>query len=259
MIDVDTSSFFAIVLVAAIAAITVVDRAEALRAAGRRARALPRNPDRTAGPRPRPLRQLHRILLQPRARDALLLRRLRDRLRTDQGQADGARRARAGRSRWRSPSASAASSPERASSSRSSTPAAAMATTAIGTLIPILRDNGELKSRFGTYLLAAGGRRGVRPDPARDAGPLDRQPAARVRDPARLRRPGADRGDRLGALRLAGLAGAGKDLRGEQPARGAGHRRPRLRPGAPCQPARARRAARRLRRRDDHPCRPARA
>lgn len=34
---------------------------------------------------------------------------------------------------------------------------AAMATTAIGTLIPILRDNGELKTRFGTYLLAAGG------------------------------------------------------------------------------------------------------
>ncbi len=33
----------------------------------------------------------------------------------------------------------------------------AMATTAIGTLIPILRDNNELKSRFGTYLLAAGG------------------------------------------------------------------------------------------------------
>jgi Kef-type K+ transport system membrane component KefB len=33
----------------------------------------------------------------------------------------------------------------------------AMATTAIGTLIPILRDSGELKTRFGTYLLAAGG------------------------------------------------------------------------------------------------------
>ena len=32
-----------------------------------------------------------------------------------------------------------------------------MATTAIGTLIPILRDNGELKTKFGTYLLAAGG------------------------------------------------------------------------------------------------------
>ena len=33
----------------------------------------------------------------------------------------------------------------------------AMATTAIGTLIPIIRDSGELKTRFGTYLLAAGG------------------------------------------------------------------------------------------------------
>src|SRR5262245_32547901 len=33
----------------------------------------------------------------------------------------------------------------------------AMATTAIGTLIPILRDSDELHTRFGTYLLAAGG------------------------------------------------------------------------------------------------------
>jgi Kef-type K+ transport system membrane component KefB len=32
----------------------------------------------------------------------------------------------------------------------------AMATTAIGTLIPILRDTGELRTRFGTLLLAAG-------------------------------------------------------------------------------------------------------
>jgi Kef-type K+ transport system membrane component KefB len=32
----------------------------------------------------------------------------------------------------------------------------ALATTAIGTLIPILRDAGELKTRFGTYLLGAG-------------------------------------------------------------------------------------------------------
>ncbi len=32
----------------------------------------------------------------------------------------------------------------------------ALATTAIGTLIPILRDGGELKTRFGTYLLGAG-------------------------------------------------------------------------------------------------------
>lgn len=32
----------------------------------------------------------------------------------------------------------------------------ALATTAIGTLIPVLRDSGDLRSRFGTYLLAAG-------------------------------------------------------------------------------------------------------
>jgi Kef-type K+ transport system membrane component KefB len=32
----------------------------------------------------------------------------------------------------------------------------ALATTAIGTLIPVLRDNGELRTRFGTDLLAAG-------------------------------------------------------------------------------------------------------
>ena len=32
----------------------------------------------------------------------------------------------------------------------------ALATTAIGTLIPILRDEGELRTRFGTYLLGAG-------------------------------------------------------------------------------------------------------
>ena len=32
----------------------------------------------------------------------------------------------------------------------------ALATTAIGTLIPVLRDRGELATRFGTYLLAAG-------------------------------------------------------------------------------------------------------
>ena len=33
---------------------------------------------------------------------------------------------------------------------------AAMATTAIGTLIPIMRDSGELRTRFGTYLMGAG-------------------------------------------------------------------------------------------------------
>ena len=32
----------------------------------------------------------------------------------------------------------------------------ALATTAIGTLLPVLSDTGEMRSRFGTYLLAAG-------------------------------------------------------------------------------------------------------
>ena len=45
----------------------------------------------------------------------------------------------------------------------------ALATTAIGTLIPILRDAGELRTRFGTYLLGAGRRRRVRADPAHHA------------------------------------------------------------------------------------------
>ena len=102
--------------------------------------------------------------------------------------------------------------------------------------------------------LPAGGRRRrrVRADPAGDPGPVHRQPPARVGDPARLRRPGADPRDGIGPLRLARLAGAGKDLRGEQPARGADHRRARLRPGPAGEPARPRRPARRLRRRDDH-------
>ena len=79
----------------------------------------------------------------------------------------------------------------------------ALATTAIGTLIPILRDSGELKTRFGTLLLAAGATRGVRADPADHAGALDRPAAARGGDPGGLRRPRA--GDRaaLGAARLA--------------------------------------------------------
>ena len=32
----------------------------------------------------------------------------------------------------------------------------ALATTAIGTLLPVLSDTGELNTEFGTYLLAAG-------------------------------------------------------------------------------------------------------
>ena len=57
----------------------------------------------------------------------------------------------------------------------------ALATTAIGTLIPVLSDAGELRTRFGTYLL--GRRRGgrVRPDPADHAGVLDEGRSRRTR------------------------------------------------------------------------------
>ena len=93
----------------------------------------------------------------------------------------------------RSPTGSAASSPRPAIVVSFLYTGSAMATTAIGTLIPILRDNGELKTRFGTYLLAAGG--------AGEFGPIllvtlvlsTDQPAARGGDPDRLRRPGAGR------------------------------------------------------------------
>ena len=80
----------------------------------------------------------------------------------------------------------------------------AMATTAIGTLIPILRDNGELKTRFGTYLLAAGG--------VGEFGPIllvtlvlsTQSPLHEAADPGRLR-PGRRRRRR----RLGPLAGRG--------------------------------------------------
>ena len=62
----------------------------------------------------------------------------------------------AGRCRSPSPTRSAGSSPSSASSSRWSTSGSALATTAIGTLIPVLSDTGELRTEFGRYLLAAG-------------------------------------------------------------------------------------------------------
>ena len=57
----------------------------------------------------------------------------------------------------------------------------ALATTAIGTLIPVLSDTGELRTNFGA--LPAGGRCGrrVRADPAADARPLDAESTARGR------------------------------------------------------------------------------
>ena len=57
----------------------------------------------------------------------------------------------------------------------------AMATTAIGTLIPILRDAGELRDALRHLPARRGRRRRVRADPAGDAGALDDAPAARGR------------------------------------------------------------------------------
>ena len=106
----------------------------------------------------------------------------------------------------------------------------AMATTAIGTLIPILRDNGELKTRFGTYLLAAGG--------AGEFGPILLVTLVLSTDSPLHEAViliafivlALVAGARLGALALARLAGARAHLRGEQPARRADHRGARLRP-----------------------------
>ena len=252
MIHVDTGSFFVIVLVAAIAATTVaivpgrfappvVVVELVLGIAGR-----------PPGPRHRRHLRLHRVLLQPRPGDALLLRRLRDRLRADQGHSRWSSARAAGRFRLRSPTGSAACSPLPAIVVSFLYTGSAMATTAIGTLIPILRDSGGLKTRFGTYLLAAGGAGEFGPillvtlvlstdEPLHEAAILIAFVLLALGVALASVRP-----------RLARLAGLRENLRGEQPARRADHRRPRLRPGAAGQPARPRRPARRLRCRDDH-------
>ena len=67
-----------------------------------------------------------------------------------------ARRRSAGCCRWRSPTRSAACWRSPGVVLSLVFTGSAMATTAIGTLIPILSDAGELRTRFGTYLLAAG-------------------------------------------------------------------------------------------------------
>ena len=128
----------------------------------------------------------------------------------------------------------------------------AIATTAIGTLIPILSDTGELKTRFGTYLLAAGA--------VGEFGPIllitlilsTGSPVHHARDPDRVR--GA-----RGRRRAAGGAVVGPEhpavrahAREELAARGALDRRARLRARAARLGARARPAAGRLRGRADH-------
>ena len=93
------------------------------------------------------------FFFQPRPRDAVLLRRLRDRLRAHRGEP-----LRLGA--WRILSLVLAYGIGGALAAAGVVisylyTGSALATTAIGTLIPILRDTGELRTRFGTYLLAA--------------------------------------------------------------------------------------------------------
>ena len=178
MVSIDTSSFFVIVAVAAIAALIVAVRPRPvsclLSSSSRLLLGILIGPDvLDIAER----RQLHQVLLEPRAWDALLLRRVRDRLRADPRQTP----LRLGAIGW-------ALSVALAYGIGGLLAAAgvvisflytgsAMATTAIGTLIPILRDNGELKTRFGTDLLGRRGDGRVRPDPADHPGSLGGQPA----------------------------------------------------------------------------------
>ena len=113
----------------------------------------------------------------------------------------------------------------------------ALATTAIGTLIPVLRDAGDLRTRFGTYLLAAGA--------AGEFGPIllvtlilsGQNPVHEALILLAFVALAVVAGGRLGALRLARLAAAGAHARVEQPARRAARR------GAGVRAGRARRHA----------------
>ena len=203
MIEVDTESFFVIVLVAALAAVTVA----LLRRPGWRRRWSCSSCSSASSSAPRcwawQTDEFIQFFSNLGLGSAVLLRRLRDRLRADPGQAAAARGPRLaalGRLAYAIGGVLAAAGVVDSFLYTGS----AMATTAIGTLIPILRDTGELRTRFGTYLLAAGGGRGVRADPAGDALPLDRPSAPRGGDPDRLRGPGG-----RGRAGLGGLAWRG--------------------------------------------------
>ena len=89
----------------------------------------------------------------------------------------------------------------------------AMATTAIGTLIPILQRRRRDAHPLRHLPARRGRRRGVRPDPAGDADPLHRPSAPRGGDPDPLHRPGRDHGTARRALRVAGLAAGREDVR----------------------------------------------
>ena len=128
----------------------------------------------------------------------------------------------------------------------------ALATTAIGTLIPILKDAGEIKTRFGTYLLAAGGMGEFGPillitlilsttNPLHEALILVAFVVIAVVT-----------GLLAVQLGLEGLAAGGADAGDEQPGRRAARGRAGLRPGGAGGRAGPGHPAGRLRRRHDH-------
>ena len=106
----------------------------------------------------------------------------------------------------------------------------ALATTAIGTLIPILRDSGELRTKFGTYLLAAGA--------VGEFGPIllvtlvlsTTHPLHEAAILHRLRGPGRGASPLSVRVGMARDSGARADARGEQPTRGPDRRALDLRP-----------------------------
>ena len=128
----------------------------------------------------------------------------------------------------------------------------ALATTAIGTLIPIL--SRQRRAQDAIRHLPAGGRRGrrVRPDPAADADPVDPEHGPQRAHPDRLRRARRHGRGARGAVVRAHAVAVRDDDREELAARGPLDRRARVRARAARRRARARPAARRLRRGHDH-------
>lgn len=93
----------------------------------------------------------------------------------------------------------------------------AVATTAIGTLIPVLKDEGEIRTRFGTYLLGAGA--------VGEFGPillvtliLSTSHPLHEGDPCRVHRPRDSHGPFRRALVLGRLAGPRAHDRNLEPA-----------------------------------------
>ena len=227
-------------------------RARPVRPGGRR-RAGSGRGHRAAGARPRPRRRLHAVL---RATSGSACCSSSPATRSTSRASAASRcawRSTAGPCRWRSPTRSAALLAAAGVVISLVYVGSALATTAIGTLIlPILSDTGEMQTRFGTYLLAAGA--------VGEFGPillltlvLSTQSALHnalilIAFVAARRGRRRGRGPLVGAHDPAVRA----DDREELAARGPLDRRARLRAGAARLRPRARPPARRVRRRPDH-------